>query len=298
MRIKEDKSKLEKFYSRFNEEERLKTRHGNIEYLTSMHYIHYLTLCLINSLPPFSPLASPSNLHKTVSSSFLKVEKNTLEKLRILEVGSGTGTYSAALSEEGYTVFAVEKTKHNFDLLRAKHKLIHSWQGEARSMPYLESNSFDIVLVFGPLYHAPLHERIKILEEARRVVKPTGFILSSYLMNEYAILTHGFKEKNILSSMKEGLVTPSFTVERDEEGLFYYTKEKEIARLNRLTHLKRLKLIAQDGAANYMREVLNSLTPTEYALFIDYHFATCEEKSLLGASSHLLDIVIKKEEKE
>lgn len=33
-------TELEKYYNKFNEEKRLTRRHGNVEYVTSMKYIH------------------------------------------------------------------------------------------------------------------------------------------------------------------------------------------------------------------------------------------------------------------
>lgn len=38
-------TELEKYYNKFNEEKRLKSRHGQVEFITSMKYIHkYLPL--------------------------------------------------------------------------------------------------------------------------------------------------------------------------------------------------------------------------------------------------------------
>ena len=33
-------TELEKYYNKFNEEKRLKSRHGQVEFITSMKYIH------------------------------------------------------------------------------------------------------------------------------------------------------------------------------------------------------------------------------------------------------------------
>ena len=33
-------SPIEKFYNKFNEEKRLNSRHGQVEFITSMKYIH------------------------------------------------------------------------------------------------------------------------------------------------------------------------------------------------------------------------------------------------------------------
>ena len=74
-------TELEKYYNKFNEEKRLKSRHGQVEFITSMKYIHkYL----------------PKREHGQV---------------KILDVGAGTGRYSVALAEEGYDVTAVELVK-------------------------------------------------------------------------------------------------------------------------------------------------------------------------------------------
>ena len=64
-------------------------------------------------------------------------------------------------------------------------------------------NTFDCVLLFGPMYHLlKKEEKIKALSEAKRVCKKGGKILISYYMNDYAIITYGFIKKHILESKK------------------------------------------------------------------------------------------------
>ena len=55
--------------------------------------------------------------------------------------------------------------------------------------------------------------------------------------------------------------------------------------------LERIKLIAADGPADYMRRELNAMDEETFKLFLDYQLATCERPELLGASSHLVDIL-------
>lgn len=60
-----------------------------------------------------------------------------------------------------------------------------------------------MVLVFGPMYHLYTKEdKVKALKEAKRVVKPGGIILVAYCMNEYSILTYGFKEGHMKESIR------------------------------------------------------------------------------------------------
>ena len=68
-------TELEEYYNKFNEEKRLNSRHGQVEFITSMKYIHKYINTQI----------SPQNF-------------------KILDVGAGTGRYSVALANEGYDV--------------------------------------------------------------------------------------------------------------------------------------------------------------------------------------------------
>ena len=120
---------LEEYYNKFNEDKRLNSRHGQVEFLTSMRYIHkYL---------------------KEISDRTGR-EKS---RIRILDIGAGTGRYSIALAEEGYDVSAVELVKHNLGRLKAKSSLVKAYQGNALRLKRFEAEAFDMVLLFGPLYH-------------------------------------------------------------------------------------------------------------------------------------------------
>ena len=78
-----------------------------------------------------------------------------------------------------------------------------------------------------------------------------------------------------------------------QEDLYDYVRIEDIDAIDQAAGVKREKLIAADGPANYMRTVLNAMDEETYQLFIQYHLSTCERKDLLGASAHTLDIVRK-----
>lgn len=125
------------------------------------------------------------------------------------------------------------------------------------------------------------------------MVKPGGIILVAYCMNEYSILTYGFKEGHMKESIRNQKVDDSFHVRSKEEDLYDYVRIEDIDAIDQAAGVKREKLIAADGPANYMRTVLNAMDEETYQLFIQYHLSTCERKDLLGASAHTLDIVRK-----
>ena len=111
---------LEEYYNRYNEEGRLLSRHGQVEYLTTMKYIE-------------ESLAG-------------------IETPAILEVGAGTGRYSVALAKQGLRVTAVELVEHNLDVLRSKldgTEPITAMQGNALDLSFLPDDAFDLTLVLG-----------------------------------------------------------------------------------------------------------------------------------------------------
>ena len=259
---------LEEYYNQFNEDKRLNSRHGQVEFVTSMRYIHR---CLEEMRGDRTP-----------------------ECLQILDVGAATGRYAIPLSEEGYQVTAVEPVKHNLSRLKQKGPKVLAYQGNALHLKRCPDDTYDLVLLFGPMYHLiSREEKEKALSEALRVVKPTGRVLVAYIMNEYGVLTRGFKEKQIRESLEKGLLDESFHIKVTEDGLYSMVRLEDIDALNRACGAVREKIISADGPANYMRRELNALEPEEFELFIRYHLTTCERPELLGAAAHLVDIIHK-----
>ena len=254
---------LEKYYNKFCEDKRLTRRHGQVEYITSMKYIHE---CLEN--------------------------KNDA---KILDVGAGTGRYSVQLSNEGYDVTAIELVKHNLGVLKSKKSKVKAYQGTASDLSRFPENTFDITLVFGPMYHMyTFEDKVKALKEAKRVTRVGGTVLVAYCMNEYSILTYGFKENNILKCIENGQVDDKFHVVSEPKDLYDYVRIEDINKLNKEVGLQRIKLIAADGPANYMRPILREMDEDTFKAFMDYHLSTCEREDLLGASAHTVDILMKK----
>lgn len=261
---------LEEYYNKFNEDKRLNSRHGQVEFLTSMKYIH-----------------------KYLDETAARTGRDK-PQIRILDIGAGTGRYSIALAEEGYDVSAVELVKHNLGRLKAKSSRVKAYQGNALRLKRFEDEVFDMVLLFGPLYH--LHEeeeKLKALAEAKRVLRTGGILLAAYIMNEFSVITYAFKERHIKESLEKGMLDQSFHCTRKANELYSMVRLEDIEKLNQTSGLERIQIIAADGAANYMRPFLNALDEEEFEYFLEYHFATCERMDLMGATGHTVDILRK-----
>lgn len=252
---------LEKYYNKFNEDKRLISRHGQVEFFVTTKYI----------------------------LDFLENKKN----LNIIDICAGTGRYSALLSSMGHNVTAVDLVQKNVSQIKQKDDKIKAFKGNALKLKF-EDNAFDVALLFGATYHLfSQEERLKAINEAKRVVKEGGLIFVMYLMNEYAVVTHAFKEGKLQESLQKGKLDKNFKCMTNEDDLFSFVRLEDINFLAQKSLLKREKIIAVDGPTDYIRPYLNSMTKEDFDIFIQYQLSICERPELLGASSHVLDILRK-----
>ncbi len=252
---------LEKYYQKFNEDKRLLSRHGQVEFAVSKKYIEEVI--------------------------------GSRRGLDIIDIGAGTGRYSVYLAEAGHNVTAVEIVKKNVSQIKMKSQKVVAKQGDAKKLKFADE-SFDIALLFGPVYHLFSHEdKLKAINEAKRVVKKGGHILIMYLMNDYAVITYAFKEGNLKKVIEEGKLDKNFQCRTIEEDLYSYVRVEEIDKLAKEAELERVKIIGVDGATDYIRPIINKLDQEDFETFIKYQLSICERYELLGASSHCLDILKK-----
>lgn len=256
---------LEQHYGNYEEDGRLLSRHGRIEYITTMTYL----------------------------GKYLK------EGMRILEAGAGTGRYSLALADEGYQVDSVELVAHNLDILKSRIKpehRIHAVQGNVLDLSDYQDETFDMTLILGPMYHLYTEEdRKNALREAVRVTKKGGMIFVAYCMNESVILQYGFLQNQISDYMRSGKITKDFHCVSEPEDLFVMMRTEEIYSLTEDLGVRREGLIATDGAAHYLKDLLAQMSEEVYELYVNYHLATCERQDLIGAGNHTLDILTRVE---
>ncbi len=256
---------IEEFYNARDEDGRLTSKHGSVEYLTTMKYIR-----------------------ESVSG---------VDDPAILEVGAGTGRYSVTLAKEGYRVTAVELVEHNLEILKSKldgTEKITPVLGNALDLSFLSDGAFDLTMLLGPMYHLYTKEdKLQALREAVRVTKPGGRILVAYCMNEATVIQYVFGLNNLREVTDSDLLTPDWHCKSDPKEVFELVRTEDIAALDAEIPVKRLKLIATDGATNYMRKFVDEMDDETFAKWLDFHFSTCERQDLVGASNHTLDILEK-----
>lgn len=251
---------LNEFYTQScDEEQRLESRHGRIEFLTTVRYI----------------------------------EKYLEKGSKILEVGAGTGRYSLYYARRGYDVTAIEYVRHNLDVLKSNvtdTMRIKAEQGDAVDLSRFTDNSFDLTLVLGPLYHLYTKEdQEKAVEEAVRVTKPDGIIVIAYLSSDSIMVDWALKDRQLVRGYKKDF-DENFKIINYPGGIFAAFYIQEFLDWMSKFPIAFLHNVATDGMARHVREEIDQLNDEEFDLWLQYHFSTCERLELQGYSNHLLYI--------
>ena len=146
-KIENESERVNRTYDIFNEDARLNhSKAARVEFLTTVHYI----------------------------KKYLK------DGDKILDIGAGAGEYSLYFARKGYEVSALELADANIAAFKKKltpEDKIDLVQGNALDLSRYADKSFDIVLLFGPLYHLKNDvDKQKCISEAKRVCKDGGKI--------------------------------------------------------------------------------------------------------------------------
>ncbi|MGL5244305.1 MAG: class I SAM-dependent methyltransferase [Sarcina sp.] len=132
-------------------------------------------------------------------STLYMIKKYFPKQGTIFDIGSGPGKYSIELLKRGYKVSLMDLSEKS--ILFAKEK-IESLDlkcekyicGDANYLNGEVDNTYDGILLMGPMYHIHSKDkRIGILNECKRLLKPNGVILISYI-NSWGALRVGISE--------------------------------------------------------------------------------------------------------
>jgi len=114
---------------------------------------------------------------ETRSNESVLSENLNLDKLEIVDVGSGPGDLVRYMTRQGAKVTGLEcgalqlEKARSFPLEGDEVYL----EGVGQEMPFADA-SFDVVIFFNSLHHVPVEHMASALDEARRVVRTGGTV--------------------------------------------------------------------------------------------------------------------------
>ena len=257
---------MKDYYETHDENNRFTSKHGAVEYLTTMRYI----------------------------------EKYLKPGMRILEIGAGTGRYSHALAQKGYPVDAVELIEHNIEVFRQntlENEPVTITQGNATDLSAFKDNTYDITLLLGPMYHLfTEEEKLKALSEAVRVTKRGGIVYVAYCMCDATVRSFAFMRGEIHNVLEKNMLDPeTFKTFSRPQDVFVMHRKEDIDALRAHLPVTQLHYIATDALTHYIRQTVDEMDEKTYALYLKYHFSVCERLDMTGFSNHTLDIFRKDE---
>ncbi len=271
-----DFEKIKNYYHEFDEQGRLSKDEGRLEYEISLKIIcDYIT---------------PNS--------------------KILDLGGGAGRYSIELAQRGYNVvladlspklLAQAKTYIEENKLR---KLYSIDEVNAVDLSRYDDETFDYVILFGPLYHLlEKSEREQCVSEVNRVLKKDGMVFASfipYLSGISALVDRAINrpEQCDSDSLSKSIETNKFHNNSQfgfQEG--YYPESKEIVELFDSCGFDKLLLRSIRGVGyEKEREIfeIETKNPLLFGKIFDLIESTSERQEIIETCSHALYVGKKK----
>lgn len=252
---------LTNYYTTHDEDARLTSQHGMVEFLTTIHY----------------------------------VEKYLKPGMHILEIGAGTGRYSHYFAQNGYDVDAVELMECNIDVFKTKTKAgenIRVQQGDAVNLQNIASDEYDITLLLGPMYHLYTDEdKLAAMSEAIRVTKKGGIVFAAYCNNDMSVYQFCFMRGGINNEQYSDLIDPdTFALSSTPREIFACYRKEDIDRLMRTFDVERLHYIGTDMLTRFIGNAVDEMDEDTFSKYMKYHLYICERSDMVGTTNHILDI--------
>lgn len=252
---------LTNYYNAKDEDVRLGSRHGRVEFLTTVHY----------------------------------VEKYLCPGARILEIGAATGRYSHYFAQKGYHVDAIELIQHNIDVFNANTmpgENVTVTQGNALDLSHITDNSYDITLLLGPMYHLYTEEeQLKALSEAIRVTQKGGIVFAAYCNTDMTMYQYCFMREMVKYELDRGMIDPdTFKLFSTPAEVFQMHRKSEIDALMKNFNTKRLHYVGTDMLTRLITETVDNMNDEIFGIYMKYHLTVCEREDMVGVTNHMLDI--------
>jgi S-adenosylmethionine-dependent methyltransferase len=222
-----------------------------------------------------------------------------LRAQKIADIGGGPGRYSVELAKLGHHVTLLDLSQGNLrfaDLkaTEAKVQLAGLVHGNALDLSQFADESFDHLLLMGPLYHLLTPEdRNLCLAEALRVTRRGGFIFASFITRYAAIRDSAgenpewaWEEREAVESyLKDGVI-------RIPEGRdftdHYAAHPAEVAPFMEKMGCKTHAVIGVQSLVALNEELVNELQGEQFERWVDLNYRYGHDPVLHGTAVHML----------
>jgi ubiquinone/menaquinone biosynthesis C-methylase UbiE len=261
-------NKIQAYYDKFDEWKRLETPEGILEYIITFSEI-------TNYIP---------------------------KGKRILDLGGGPGRYTIELAKIGYKMTLADLSPKLIEIAKEKAVNIRNIESidivNALDLSKYPLESFDCVLLLGPLYHLTENEEIEqVINNTYSVLKPNGKIIASYI--PYYCGLSGIVER---SGFAPKQVDSNTLKEVFESGIFHNNENSGFQEGNYMKTGKLCSIMEKNG---FIKEKIRSIKGIGYRLekviiekresnidlfntIMDIINSSSEDEALIETSGHAL----------
>lgn len=219
---------------------------------------------------------------------------------KILDLGGGPGKYAFELSRQGYEVALMDLSPANIRFAQEKNSTaafpIHEVRIHDASQPLPHPpDTFDAVLLMGPLYHLTEDEqRQTAVKNALHVLKPGGILFATFITLMGALRAVIINDPNQLErewlTMEHGLngADLGFTEA-------YFARIPEIETLMQSAGCECLEMIGCEGFSVIIEEhfLQTDMNEKTWQKWVDLNLEFGRHRTALEASDHILYVARK-----
>ena len=218
----------------------------------------------------------------------------------VLDAGGGTGVHADWLLAGGYRVHLVDLAPRHVKeaLARLGSRGLTAEVGDARQLA-MPDDSFDVVLVLGPLYHLQEQaDRVQVLREAGRLVRPGGLVAAAAI-SRFASLFDGLVRGFLFDAEFRDVVQRDLRDGRHfnpagQPQWFttaYFHRPEQLSEEVSLAGLAPIETVGVEGLAGWLPHLeTHWADQTDREVILSTARLIETEPALIGLSAHLLTL--------
>jgi SAM-dependent methyltransferase len=206
----------------------------------------------------------------------------------VLEIGCGTGYYGLYLADKCKKYLGIDITPGNIDLFQKKineNKLtnVEVEIADAIDLNFIDDNTYDIVLVFGPVYHLPPNESQLVFNESKRICKQNGLIMFAYINKIGVYFTGCINEADTYPNKQKNQSLLMDGIDDSRDNIYWFTMPEE---MEANAHKIGLTILDNLGVDFTIIPEMYSNTSERKEVWKEITDFLCNSKSCTGFANH------------